>query len=134
LQRKTRYIKILIHKSGAYTTRSPTEGKIMSLSDAASGSRVIETGGLWVRTDEKDDVVLRMTGAGPLDIYPPCADVRYGERIGQGERIGVNRMAQFAELYLPMNTSLEVSLGEKIYAAESVLAQYRTMKCRFKYE
>lgn len=124
LKRKTRYIKILIHKSGAYTTRSPTEGKVMSLSDAASGSNVIETGGLWVRTDENDDVVLRMTGAGPLDIYPPIAEIRYGERIGQGERIGVNRLARMAELYLPMNITLEVNLGDKVYAAKSVLAQY----------
>ncbi len=124
LQRKTRYIKIQIHRSGAYTTRSPTEGKIMSLSDASSGSLLIETGGLWVRTDEQDDVILRMTGAGPLDIYPPIAEVRYGERIGQGERIGFNRMAEYAVLYLPMNASLEVSLGEKVYAAETVLAQY----------
>jgi len=124
LNRRTRYIKIKIAKSGAYTTRSPTEGKVMTLANAAEGATVNKRGGLWIRTDEDDDVVLQMTGAGPLDIYPPIADVRYGERIGQGERIGVNRLAEYAELYLPMNVDVGLKLDDKVYAAQTILAQY----------
>jgi len=124
LLRESIKLVIRIHKSGAYTTRSPTEGKIMSLSDAEAGSRVIDTGGLWVRTDENDDVVLLMKGTGPLGAYPAIAEVRYGERIGQGERVGVNRLAQTAELYLPINANIKIKKGDKVTAAETVIAEY----------
>jgi len=124
LKRETIYMKIRLDKTGAYTTRSPTEGKIMSMSDAESGSRLVETHGLWVRTDEGDDVVMLMRGSGYKSLYPAVADIRYGERVGQGDRIGLNRLADYVEMYLPANAKLTVDLGDKVFAASSVLAEY----------
>ena len=124
LRREALFLKIKLNKSGAYTTRSPTEGKIMSLSDAESGSRLVESHGLWVRTDENDDVVMLLRGSGYKSLYPAVADISYGERIGQGDRIGLNRLADYAELYLPADVKLLVGLGDKVYAASSVLAEY----------
>ena len=57
-------------------------------------------------------------------MYPAIAVVRYGERVGQGERIGLNRLTQTTELYLPENTKLDVIIGQKVYAASTVLAEY----------
>ncbi len=125
LKREALYLKIKLDKTGAYTTRSPTEGKIMSLSDAESGSRLIETHGLWVRTDEQDDVVMLLRGSGYKSLYPAVADIHYGERVGQGDRIGLNRLADYVELYLPAGVKLLVGLGDKVYAASSVLAEYQ---------
>ncbi len=125
LKREAIYLKIKLYKSGAYTTRSPTEGKIMSLNDAESGSRLVETHGLWVRTDENDDVVMLLRGSGYKSLYPAVANIRYGERVGQGDRIGLNRLADYVELYLPADAKLLVGLGDKVYAASSVLAEYQ---------
>jgi len=125
LKRESLYVRIGLHKTGAYTTRSPTEGKIMSLSDAEAGSRQVESHGLWVRTDEDDDVVMLMRGSGYKSLYPAVADIHYGERVGQGDRIGLNRLADYVELYLPANVDLLVKLGDKVYAAASVLAEYK---------
>ena len=125
LKRESLYLKIKLSKSGAYTTRSPTEGKIMSLNDAESGSRLVESHGLWVRTDENDDVVMLLRGSGYKSLYPAVADIRYGERVGQGDRIGLNRLADYVELYLPAGVKLLVGLNDKVYAASSVLAEYQ---------
>ena len=125
LNREALYLKIKLNKCGAYTTRSPTEGKIMSLSDAESGSRLVESHGLWLRTDENDDVVMLLRGSGYKSLYPATADLRYGERVGLGDRIGLNRLAEFVELYLPANVKLAVALGDKVLAASSVLAEYQ---------
>lgn len=124
LKRASAIITIDIHKSGAYTTRSPTEGKIMSLSDAEAGSRLIETAGLWIRTDENEDVVMLMKSSGISSLYPAKAHVGYGERIGQGERVGLNRLTQISELYLPDNARIVVEIGEKVLAGTTVLAKY----------
>lgn len=124
LLRSAKVLTISLIKSGAYTTRSPTEGKVMSLSDAEAGSRLVETSGLWIRTDEGDDVVMLLKSSGMYDMYSAVAHVRYGERVGQGERIGLNRLAQTAQLYLPENTEIDVTVGQKVYAANTVLAEY----------
>ena len=124
LLRSATVVRIRVIHSGAYTTRSPTEGKIMSLSDAEAGSRMIETGGLWIRTDEGEDVVMQMKSSGVYNLYPAIADVRYGERVGQGQRVGLNRLTQYTLLYLPENTKLSVVVGQNVYAATTVLAEY----------
>lgn len=127
LLRPATVVSISIHKSGAYTTRSPTEGKVLSLTDIDSGSRAVETAGLWIRTDEDDDVVMLMkcdNSYGLSALYPAVSEVRLGERVGQGERVGFNRLAQTCTLYLPPDVVLEVAVGQKVYAGSTVLAEY----------
>ena len=48
----------------------------------SAGSRLSGVSGLWVRTDEGDDVVVLMRGH--RRIGRPRSFVRYGERLGQG--------------------------------------------------
>lgn len=124
LRRAATRITIKIYKRGAYTTRSPTEGKILSLADDEAGSRMIETNGLWIRTDENDDIVMLMQGTGYADFYPAVASVRLGERIGQGERVGLNRFARTCVLYLPDNALLDIAVGQKVLSGSTVLAEY----------
>lgn len=124
LNRTSKVVSIKIYKSGAYTTRSPTEGKILSLTDDEAGSRLVETAGLWVRSDENDDIVILLKYSGLSSLYPPVAHVSYGERIGQGQRTGMNRLAQVAELYLPADIVMQVGVGDKVLAGSSVLAEF----------
>ena len=48
--------------------------------------------------------------------------MRYGERIGQGQRFAYLRLAPRAEIYLPLRAAVRVAAGERVSAGESILA------------
>jgi phosphatidylserine decarboxylase len=77
--------------------------------------------GLWVQTDEKDDVVLQFHGFG-LGLGP-LAILGYGERVGQGQRCAYLRLTRFAEVQLPMNSRPLVEEGQHVTAGVDVLAK-----------
>ena len=56
-------IVIRVDSLGTYTARCPVEGKIMDFRGEQPSNQVAgEASGLWVRTDEDDDVVLQFHG------------------------------------------------------------------------
>ncbi len=123
LQRESMRIAIKVHAVGAYSARSPTEGKVLNLMDnLADGSRLLGVGGLWVRTDERDDVVVLMKGAGGW--ARPVCFVGYGERLGQGQRFAFNRLVREAEIYVPINSRLQVKVGDKVRAGSDILSMF----------
>ncbi len=122
LRREAQRLVIRVNSLGAYTARSPIEGKVLSLKEnAALGSRLLGVGGLWVRNDAGDDVVLVFQG--PRFVGRPAAMVGYGERLGQGQRAAYLRLASFAELYLPLSVKLAVKPGDTVFAGSTVLAE-----------
>jgi phosphatidylserine decarboxylase len=122
LRREALRVVIRVNSMGAYTARSSIEGKVLSLKDnAAAGSRLLGVGGLWVRSDAGEDVVLVLHG--PRWIGRPAAMVGYGQRIGQGQRAAYLRLASFAELYLPLNVKVKVTTGDSVLAGSSVVAE-----------
>ncbi|MGH8495015.1 MAG: phosphatidylserine decarboxylase [Gammaproteobacteria bacterium] len=121
LEREALRITIIINNFGAYTVRSPVEGKVLSLQEnEAVRARLGNTSGLWVQTDENDDVVLLFRG--PPFIGRPAGFVRYGERIGQGQRCAFVRLARHADLYLPATSRVEVAAGDMVKSGSSLLA------------
>lgn len=123
LQGESIRIVINITAIGAYSARSPTEGKVLNLMDnLAEGSRLLGVGGLWVRTDERDDVVVLMRG--PTGWASPRSFVGYGERLGQGQRFAFNRLARQVEVYVPVNSRLHVKVGDRVRAGSDTLAMF----------
>jgi phosphatidylserine decarboxylase len=123
LKREAILIEMTIDHFGAYMARSPTEGKVLDLRDnIAAGSRMTGVSGLWVRTDEDDDVVVLMVGV--RRIAKPRSFVGYGERLGQGERFAFIRLARRARIFLPLDCELKVSVGQKVRAGADLLAQF----------
>ncbi len=113
-------ISIRLNRLGAYAARSPTEGKVLSLNGQLSpGSRLPGGGGLWVRTHEGDDVVLTFRGP---KFARPVAFIRYGERIGQGQRCAFTRLATHAEVYLPISSRIEIAAGDRVKAGSDIIA------------
>ncbi len=120
LDREAIRVEIKMNRLGAYAARSPTEGKVLSLKDQLSpGSRLLGEGGLWVRTHEDDDVVLMFRGP---KFARPVAFIRYGERIGQGQRCAFTRLATHAEVYLPINSRIEIAAGDRVKAGSDIIA------------
>ena len=122
LQGEAHCIRIEIDSFGTYTARAPVEGKIMDLHSAATDRDVdYETNALWVRTDENDDVVLQFTGY-RLGLAP-AAIIRYGERVGQGQRCAYLRLTRCAEVHLPIASTVLVEPGDIVVAGTDLIGK-----------
>ncbi len=115
-------IVIEIDSLGTYTARCPVEGKIMDFRGDGEHEAVRKlSSGLWIRTDEGDDVVLQFKrhrfGLAPL------AFLRFGERIGQGQRCAYLRLTKIAELQFPIHGRMLVEPGQRVVAGCDVLGK-----------
>lgn len=118
LDRDALHVKLKVGFLGAYMMRSPVEGTVLEVpADARKSQPGIAS---WIRTDEQDDVVMAIPAGSLLGASP--LTVRYGERVGQGRRNGVRRLAREVELFMPANSRLEVETGQKVCAGKHVLA------------
>lgn len=113
---------VRVNSFGTYSARSPVEGKIMEFGEETrSGWRGAATPGLWIRTDEGDDVVLKFHGY--RFALAPQSIARFGERMGQGQRCAFLRLTKFAEVQFTANGRVLVQPGDSVIAGETVLAK-----------
>ena len=113
-------IVIRVDAMGTYTARSPIEGKVKSLaSEAAADELGFPTSALWIQTDEGDNVVMGFNGF-PF-MVPPRALVRYGERLGQGQRCAYLRLARYVSVYLPEDCKIAAQPGQTVVAGSDLL-------------
>lgn len=116
-----RRIRIAASHLGAYTIRAPIEGTVLEV--RADTLPVPSGHGLWVRSEEQDDVVLVLPHT-RLGLRPRTF-VRYGERVGQGQRFAYLRLAPVAEVYVSARSRVRVRPGDRVSAGVSVLADLR---------
>jgi phosphatidylserine decarboxylase len=103
---------------------APVEGKIMEQWSAIpdlgpNEESPAHSSAYWIRTDEKDDIVLVITrgswgGQISLGFSP-------GERIGHGRRIGYADFGCTASLYLPAGSDYEISASDHVAAGSDVV-------------
>ena len=122
VQGEAHRIFISIDMLGTYTARCPVEGVIRDLNTLAA-EKVVDyrTNALWVQTDEGDDVILQFHGY--RFGFAPAAFVRYGERIGQGQRCAYLRLTRVAEVHLPIAARVLVEPGQRITAGLDVIGR-----------
>ena len=115
-------VRIRIDSFGTYTARAPIEGKVKDL-DTVNGDKIVDyrTNALWIQTDEGDDVVLQFQdyrfGLAPLSL------IRFGERVGQGQRCAYLRLARFAELHLPIGSKVLVKPGQVVVGGADLIGK-----------
>ncbi len=115
-------ILIRVNSLGTYTARCPSEGKIMDFRVAVPESVAVGlASGLWVQTDEGDDVVLQFRGH--RFGLAPVAFLGYGERVGQGQRCAYLRLTRLAEVQLPIHSRVHVTAGQQVAAGVDLLAK-----------
>ncbi|VAW78583.1 hypothetical protein MNBD_GAMMA13-1670 [hydrothermal vent metagenome] len=100
-----------------YSTRSPVEGKMLEPKHSGGAD---QPHGVWLKTDEGDDLVVVMH-RGRLHNLPHCY-VRFGERVGQGQRCGHIQMGGRVEVYLPLHSRVQVNAGSHVKAGSDVIA------------
>ena len=118
LDREAIRVSLAPRRMGAYSLRSPVEGKVLEL--GVRGPEKAHVGGLRLQTDEGDDVVVIVHG-GKLRWRSPYR-VPIGERVGQGQRCGSTRFIERIDLYLAVNARPRVSLGATVRAGRDAIA------------
>ena len=122
LQGEARRIFITIDALGTYTARCPAEGNIKDLNTLAADTVVdYRTNALWVQTDEGDDVVLQFQNY--RFGLAPASFVRYGERLGQGQRCAYLRLTRIAEVHLPIESKILVEPGQRVTAGVDLIGK-----------
>jgi phosphatidylserine decarboxylase len=118
LDRDSILVTLQMNSYGVFTTRSPVEGKVMQPPNLPSDSRMPH--GVWLQTDEGDDVVLVMR-RGRLHTAPRCY-IGIGDRIGQGKRCGFVHLGGQVDVYLPERSRLAVTVGDLVHSGSDVIA------------
>lgn len=131
LKRPARRVSVFMNVFNVHSNRSPVAGKIMERWYSAGkfvnaaldkSSTDNERNALWIRTDEGQDVVVVQV-AGLIARRILCY-VQPGERIARGQRYGFIRFGSRVDVYLPRDTKLDVSLGDKVKGATDVIARF----------
>jgi len=113
-------VSIEVDAMGTYTARSPAEGSVVDLASANPEARSGFRGKcLWIRTDEGDDVVMAFRGF-RLGLAPK-AFVRYGERLGQGQRSAYLRLVRHVDVYLPIDGKTAVTPGTRVVGGSDLI-------------
>ena len=115
LDRQAICLRLKMNWYGIYSTRSPTEGKVIKHWFGDDGKAA-----QWIQTDEGDDVVVSLI-KGRGSRHPVCM-VPTGERIGQGRRCGFVRFGALVELLVPVNTRIDKQAGDKVLAGTDIVA------------
>ncbi|ROR35090.1 phosphatidylserine decarboxylase [Inmirania thermothiophila] len=108
---------------GGYVLRAPVEGRVMELGrppfvpEGEDGDAV----GVWLRTDEGDDVVLVLPGR--IGRGRVRLAVRAGERLGQGQRCGRVRLGTEVGLLLPATSRIGVQPGTRLLAGSHLVGE-----------
>lgn len=130
LERQAQRISLCMGIGGAYSVRSPIEGKVMqrwvekltgNCCDPDTANDALDDLGLWVQSDEQDDVVLLIPGGRAL--RSPRIYAFTGDRVGQGQRFGFIRLGSRVDVLVPPGSRVKVEPGERVRSGETVLAQ-----------
>ena len=115
-------VRIRIDSFGTYTARAPIEGKVMDLR-SVNGDKIVDyrTNALWIQSDEGDDIVLQFHGY--RFGLAPQSFIRFGERVGQGQRCAYLRLTRIAELHLPIASKILVKPGQVVTAGTDLIGK-----------
>jgi len=119
LPRQSIRVVIQMTPYGVFTTRSPVEGKVLEPPNSPEDGN--SPHGVWLQTDEGDDVVMVMA-RGPLNNDPRCY-IGIGDRIGQGKRCGFVHLGGRIEVYLPENCRTIVTEGDTVHSGSDIIAK-----------
>jgi phosphatidylserine decarboxylase len=133
LRREALKLSVFMNVFDVHSNRSPVDGVVQerwyfpgafvnAALDKASLSN--ERNALWLRTREGTDVTCVQV-AGLIARRILCY-VGAGAQLDRGQRFGFIRFGSRVDLYLPLDTEVKAAIGEKVYAAQSVLAWLKT--------
>jgi phosphatidylserine decarboxylase len=130
LQREALKVSVFMNVFNVHSNRSPVDGVVKerwyfpggflnAALDKASLDN--ERNALWLRTSDGRDVTCVQI-AGLIARRILCY-VEPGAQLARGQRFGFIRFGSRVDVYLPLDAEVKAAIGEKVYAAESILAR-----------
>jgi phosphatidylserine decarboxylase len=129
LDRETIKVSVFMNVFNVHSNRAPVDGQVKqifynagSFVNAAldKASTENERNALWIRADAGADVTCVQV-AGLIARRILCY-AKAGDKLERGQRYGFIRFGSRVDVYLPPNARIKVALGDKVYAASTVLA------------
>jgi phosphatidylserine decarboxylase len=129
LDRDALKISVFMNVFNVHSNRSPVDGTVVNAWYHAGGfvnaaldkaSLENERNALWLQTRDGRDVTCVQV-AGLIARRILCY-VGAGAELARGQRFGFIRFGSRVDVYLPLDAEVKAALGDKVYAAESVLA------------
>ena len=129
LERDAIKMSVFMNVFNAHSNRSPVDGEIREAwhfpgkffnAELSKSSLENERAALWIRTPGGVDVTCVQI-AGLIARRILCY-AKAGQRLGRGERYGFIRFGSRVDVYLPPDCRPVASVGDKVFATESILA------------
>jgi len=130
LERDALKISVFMNVFNVHSNRSPVDGTVKqrwyhagAFVNAAldKASTANERNALWFRTRSGEDVTcVQIAGLIARRILCYVAE---GAELERGQRYGFIRFGSRVDVYLPPDAEAKAALGDKVYAAESVIAR-----------
>jgi phosphatidylserine decarboxylase len=130
LSREALKMSVFMNVFNAHSNRSPVDGEIREAwyypgkfvnAELAKASLENERSALWIQTPSGADVTCVQV-AGLIARRILCY-AKAGQKLARGERFGFIRFGSRLDIYLPLTAVPRASIGDKVYATETILAQ-----------
>jgi len=129
VQRDAIKISVFMNVFNVHSNRSPVDGTVERVwyfpgkfvnSDLDKASTENERNAVWMKTADGTDITTVQV-AGLIARRILCY-VNYGDVLTRGQRYGFIRFGSRVDVYLPLDASVKVSIGDKVSATTTILA------------
>jgi phosphatidylserine decarboxylase len=132
LKREALKLSVFMNVFNVHSNRSPVDGTVKqrwyfsgafvnAALDKASLSN--ERNALWITSAGGDVTCVQVAG---LIARRILCYVESGAELVRGQRFGFIRFGSRVDVYLPLDAEVKAAIGDKVYAAQSVLAWLKT--------
>ncbi|GJL74885.1 MAG TPA: phosphatidylserine decarboxylase [Nitrosomonas sp.] len=132
LKRDAVKISVFMNVFNVHSNRSPVDGNVRNKwyfpgkfinADLPKASLENERNALWIKADDGSDVTCVQV-AGLIAKRIIC-NALPGDHLLRGQRFGFIRFGSRVDVYLPLDTKINVNIGDKVHATTTVLAELR---------
>jgi len=132
LKRDAIKISVFMNVFNVHSNRSPVDGKVENKwyfpgkfinADLPKASLENERNALWIKSDNGADITCVQV-AGLIAKRIVC-HITANEHLRRGQRFGFISFGSRVDVYLPLNIKINVNIGDKVSATETVLAEFR---------
>lgn len=129
VQREAIKVSVFMNVFNVHSNRSPVDGKVQQVwyypgkfvnADLDKASTENERNAVWLKTADGLDIT-SVQVAGLIARRILCY-VKTGDVLTRGQRYGFIRFGSRVDVYLPLDASVKVSIGDKVSATTTILA------------
>jgi phosphatidylserine decarboxylase len=129
VQREAIKVSVFMNVFNVHSNRSPVDGTVQQVwhfpgkflnADMDKASAENERNALWIKTASGADITLVQV-AGLIARRILCY-AKAGDVLTRGQRYGFIRFGSRVDVYLPLDASVRVSIGDKVSATTTILA------------